>query len=135
MPDRQASIPAPDDWPALIERAGLRGAVGALARNATLLGMEGGVLRLAVRDVHAHLADDRMLGQLGQQLGAAMGKPVKVRLETTREEVVTPADLADRAARERQQEAERAVAADPAVRSLIDTFDARVIPGSVRPAD
>src|SRR5690606_21246916 len=54
MPDRQASIPAPDDWPALIERAGLRGAVGALARNATLLGMEGGVLRLAVRDVHAH---------------------------------------------------------------------------------
>ncbi|MBN8726792.1 MAG: DNA polymerase III subunit gamma/tau [Xanthomonadales bacterium] len=135
IPDSHSPAPAAGDWPALIERAGLRGPVGQLARHATLLGVDGAVMRLAIRPVHAHLADERMLGQLERQLGAAMGKPVKVRFEPTRDGIETPADLADRAARERQQAAERAVEADPVVRSLIDTFDARVIPGSVRPAD
>ena len=128
-------VPVPGDWPALIDRAGLRGAVGQLARNATLVGMEGAVMRLAIRPVHRQLADAPMLAQFERQLGEAIGRAITIRFEDAREDLETPADQADRAARERQRTAERAVDADPLVRSLVDTFDARVVPGSVQPVD
>ncbi len=131
-PDRDA---APESWPALIERAGLRGPVGQLARHASLLGIDGALVRLAIKEMPAHLADGPILARLEEQLGQALGRPIKVKFERGAVAAETPAQRSARSSRERQQAAERAVAADPLVRSLVDTFDARVIPGSVRPAD
>ncbi|HEY0230660.1 MAG TPA: DNA polymerase III subunit gamma/tau [Dokdonella sp.] len=124
-----------DDWAALIERAELRGPVGQLAHHATLVAIEDRLVRLAIRPPHEHLADGPLVGTLEQRLGAALGRPVKVKFERDSGGAETPAEQRARADSQRRQVAEDAVRGDPVVQSLIDTFGARVIPESVRPAD
>jgi DNA polymerase-3 subunit gamma/tau len=122
------------DWAELIDRADLRGPVGELARNATLIAIEGALVRLAIRPAYEHLADGPLVGTLEQRLGAALGHPVKVKFERGSHGGESPAEQRARADSERRQAAVEAVRGDPVVQSLIDTFDARVIPESVRPA-
>ncbi len=121
-------------WSELIERAELGGPAGELARNSSLIAIEEGVVRLTLRASHGDLADGPWLGTLEQRLGSALGRPIKVRFERGGGGE-TPAEQRARVDDERHQVAEQAVHADPVVRSLIDTFGGRVVPGSVRATD
>src|SRR5690606_18087610 len=47
---------APGSWAELIEHAELGGPAGELARNSSLIAIEGGLVRLALRATHEHLA-------------------------------------------------------------------------------
>jgi DNA polymerase-3 subunit gamma/tau len=134
-PQPQAEHAFTGDWAALIERAQLRGPVGQLAQNATLIAIEGGIVRIAMNDSHEHLAVGPMLTQLEQRLGVALGRDVKIRLERAGSGAQTPAEQRARADSARRSAAEEAVQGDPFVQSMIDTFGARVVPGSVRPLD
>ncbi|MBN8481766.1 MAG: DNA polymerase III subunit gamma/tau [Xanthomonadales bacterium] len=127
--------PVLDDWPALIERAGLRGPVGQLAQHAVLLGVDGGSLRLGMKAMHGHFADGGIVAMLEQRLGEALGRPVRVRIETITDAVESPADSRARVQADRRREASDALHGDPVVQSLIDTFGARVIPDTVRPVE
>jgi len=132
MPDASA---APTDWAGLIDRAGLRGPVGQLAQNATLVAIEGNVVRLAMDPSYEHLAEGSMVGLLEQRLGGALGRDVKVRFERAASGAQTPAEQRTRAENARRSAAEEAVQGDPFVQSMIETFGARVIPDSIRPTD
>lgn len=135
-PPREApTFHGTDGWSALIERAGLRGPVGQLAHHATLIAIEDRLVRLAIRPPHEHLAEGPMVDTLAQRLGEALGRQVKVKFERDSAGAETPAEQRAREDGARLQAAEEAVRGDPVVQSLIDTFDARVIPESVRPAD
>ncbi len=125
--------PDAEDWTSLIERAQLKGPVGQLARHASLIALEEGIVRLAMRPPHEHLADGPVVGMLEQRLTTALGRPVKVKFERDRSGVETPAEQRVRSDSARLQAADAAVRADPVVQSLIDTFGARVIADSVRP--
>ncbi|MFI4969474.1 MAG: DNA polymerase III subunit gamma/tau, partial [Lysobacterales bacterium] len=130
-----ASMQTTGEWADLIERAGLRGPVGQLARHASLVAIEERVVRLALKPAHEHLAVGPMLAQLEQRLGAALGRDVKVKFERDTAGAESPAEQRARADSTRRQAAAEAVHGDPFVQSLVDTFGARVIPESVRPAD
>ncbi|GAA0719941.1 DNA polymerase III subunit gamma/tau [Dokdonella soli] len=133
---RTASAPhSTNDWSDLIERAELRGPVGQLARHASLVAIEERLVRLALKPAHEHLAVGPMVAQLEQRLGAALGREVKVKFERDTGGSESPAEQRARADNSRRQAAADAVHGDPLVQSLIDTFGARVIPESVRPAD
>ncbi|MFC4821906.1 DNA polymerase III subunit gamma/tau [Dokdonella ginsengisoli] len=142
METRAAEVPAPRapaalpaSWADLIDRAELRGPVGELARNSSLIAIEDRLVRLAIRPTHEHLADGPLVGTLEQRLGAALGREVKVKFERSGDGAESPAEQRARADGERQRAAAAAVHGDPVVQSLIDTFGARVIPDSVRPID
>jgi len=122
-------------WEELIDRAQLRGPLGQLAQNATLIAVDGSVVRLAMNESYEHLAVGPMVAQLEQRLGVALGRDVKVRFERAGGGAQTPAEQRARADHERRSAAEESVQADPFVQSMIDTFGARVVPGSVRPLD
>jgi DNA polymerase-3 subunit gamma/tau len=124
-----------DDWLQLIERAGLRGPVGQLARHASLVAIEERVVRLALKASHEHLAVGPMQAQLEQRIGAALGREIKVKFEREQGSAESPADMRVRIDGARRSAAADAVHADPFVQALVDTFGARVIPESVRPAD
>ena len=126
---------SPSDWSGLIERAGLRGPVGQLAQNATLVAIDGHIVRLAMDPAYEHLAEGSMVGLLEQRLGAALGHDVKVRFERASTGAQTPAVQRTRAEHARRSAAEEAVQSDPFVQSMIETFGARVIPDSIRPTD
>jgi DNA polymerase-3 subunit gamma/tau len=124
-----------DDWSRLIEQAGLRGPVGQLAQHAALLGVEGNTLRLALKADHDHLHSAPMVSMLEERLGAALGRAIRVTFEKTRPGMETPADLAARSRGEQQQEAERALEADPFVQAVMRDLGGRIVPNSVRPPD
>jgi DNA polymerase-3 subunit gamma/tau len=123
---------APVDWAGLIAAAGLRGPVGQLAQHASLIAIENDVVRLALKPVHEHLAAP-FAEDLAQKLGAALGRPVKVRFERASALQDTPADNAQRERSSRQRAAEEALAGDPGVQSLLREFDGRLIQESIRP--
>jgi len=121
------------DWPALIKAAGLGGPVGQLAQHAALIGIENDLVRLALKPEFEHLAAPMFIEQMQAKLGAALGKPVKVKFEKAATLADTPADIAGRERASRQSAAERALDNDPAVQGLLRDFDARIIPASVKP--
>ncbi|MBX3699960.1 MAG: DNA polymerase III subunit gamma/tau [Dokdonella sp.] len=131
---RCAEPVAVDDWAALIERAGLRGPLGQIAQHSTLLTLDASTLRLAIEAAHEHLLTASMVAQLERSISNVLGRDIRVRFERTAQaQAHTPARQRAQAATARQSEAEGAVARDPVVRALVDTFDARVIADSVRP--
>jgi DNA polymerase-3 subunit gamma/tau len=124
---------AAGDWPALIQTAELRGPVGQLAQHAALIGIDNGVVRLALKPEFEHLISPPLIEQMQEKLGAALGQTVKVRFEKSAAAAETPADASARVRSDRQQAAEQAIGDDPFVQTLMRDFDARVIPDSVRP--
>ena len=124
-----------DDWSALLERCELGGPLGQLALNTVLLAIDGDVLRLGLKSVHEHLASPKLIEQLGRELGAALARPLRVRIERVADAAESPADTRARSSAARRQEAHDGLHADPAVQSLIDTFGARIIDDSVRPLE
>ena len=123
------------DWPALVSAADLGGAVRQLAMNAVLLGVDGSVLRLGVKASHEHLVSPSLIEQLGKKLAEAMGSTVRVRIEKASEVVESPADAQARVSADKQREAHDGLSSDPAVKSLIETFGARLLSDSVRPLE
>ncbi|MDR2011997.1 MAG: DNA polymerase III subunit gamma/tau [Rhodanobacter sp.] len=135
MPLPNVAVQSVDDWANLINKADLRGPVGELARQASLTALDGNILRLSLKPEHEHFIAPSLIAQLEQRLGAALGREIKVKFGRDAGAAESPAEQRMRADRSRQQAAVEAVNGDPLVRSLIDTFDARVIPESVRPAE
>ncbi len=134
-PMRASAAPATNEWEALIERAGLGGPLGQFARQATLIAIDGTLVRLALKPAHEHMAAGPVVAQLEQKLGAVLGGQVKIRFERASEDAESPAERATRTESSRRQAAEDALRADPVVQSLMETFGARMIAGSVRPVD
>ena len=122
-----------DEWSALIDKAGLRGPAGQLARHAALIDIEGDVVRLALKPVHEHFSSPPLLAQMEERLSTALGRTVKVRFDKANV-ADTPADAAAREQSTRQSAAERAFSEDAAVLALGRDLGARVIPDSIRPA-
>ncbi len=60
---------------------------------------------------------------------------VRVELSVARPETETPARREARQRADRQREAEQAMTEDPMVQTLQDTFDARLVPNSIKPVD
>jgi DNA polymerase-3 subunit gamma/tau len=121
------------DWEDLIEKAGLRGPVRALAVQATLRGMDGATLTLALQPQYASLAVEPMTGQMQDQIAAALGRRVRLQFVSGESSADTPAARAEQARSAQQAEAERAIDDDPLVQTLKREFGARVVPQSVKP--
>jgi len=130
-----ASKPPADlsDWPALIEAAGLKGPVGQLALHASLIAIDGGVVRLALKPVHEHFSAPPLVAMMEQKLTALLGRPLKVRFEKVAGAADAPAEIAERDRSTRQRAAEESLAGDPGVQSLLREFGGRLVSDSVKP--
>ncbi len=120
------------DWPALIEAAGLKGPVGQLALHASLIAIEGGVVRLALKPVHEHFSAPPLVAMMEQKLSALLGRPLKVRFEKVAGAVDAPAEIAERDRSTRQRAAEESLAGDPGVQSLLREFGGRLVSDSIK---
>jgi DNA polymerase-3 subunit gamma/tau len=118
------------DWPALAVGLPLKGISYQLAFNSELMALEGATLKLNVPV--PQYAEASQVAKLKAALADTLGKPVDVLVEVG--PVRRTAASLDAAARaERQREAEREIAEDPFVQSLIREFGASIVPDSIRP--
>jgi DNA polymerase III subunit gamma/tau len=119
------------EWPIFAANLPLTGLAQQLATQSACQSVTDQQITLQVKT--EALAKGPHVERVQQVLGEALGRAVK--LTVTVGDIAQGASaqmLADERARERQQQAEDVVQNDPFVRTLIESFDAQVVPGSVR---
>ena len=115
------------DWPALIEAAGLKGPVGQLAQHASLIAIEGGVVRLALKPAHEHFncaAAGRNDGTEAWRRARPSGQGAFRESRRRRRKHRPKPRERERSAR--QLAAEESLAGDPGVQSLLREFGGRL---------
>ncbi|MBV2180636.1 MAG: DNA polymerase III subunit gamma/tau [Castellaniella sp.] len=122
----------PAGWPTLAASLPITGTAQELALNSEwLAGNEHQIrLRVAIHTLTEGVAHDRLRTVLSEHFGRVLR--LEVEYGTTGDDTAYAVDQAERG--RRQQAAEDAVAQDDVVQTLVGTFAARVVPGSVRPA-
>jgi DNA polymerase-3 subunit gamma/tau len=123
-----------DRWAALLAGARLHGPLREFAHNVVPIAIEDGRLRLGLAPQFEHLRSDGMLRTLTEALVPALGAGLRIQVEAHDAAADTLAERQRRARAQQQGAAEAAIAADPVVQSLIQQFDARVVPQSTRPS-
>ncbi|HET7175613.1 MAG TPA: DNA polymerase III subunit gamma/tau [Gammaproteobacteria bacterium] len=123
------------DWTALVEALGLRGAGQQLAANCVYRRREGVTVHLEISAAHQHMATDQLVGRLEEALTRHFGENLKVRIHVGEGVLVTPAVLDEQRDAEKLAAARVAVASDPRMRELCETFGTQVNPDLVKPAD
>lgn len=123
----------PGDWPALAASLPLTGLAAELARQSEWLGVDNDTiqLRVAVRSLAATKGQARLRTVLTEHFG----KVVQLNVEFGVTGAGTAHAVEQQRRAQRQKEAESAVANDGFVRSLIEEFGARVMPGSIAAID
>ncbi|TAN06270.1 MAG: DNA polymerase III subunit gamma/tau [Rhodanobacteraceae bacterium] len=121
------------DWEAWIRSARLGGPVALLAQHAIPKSLAGDVLTLALKPEHGVFCSDGVCRQLQDQLGAVIGRSLRVRMvhEAVAE---TPATRAAKVRSDDQALAARALAEDPVIQNLERQLGATLIPDSIQPA-
>ncbi len=132
-----AAAASPDaGWDDIVESMNLQGMVRELAANCALVERGDAMIRLSLDKAHAHLhskvLEDRLRQALRDRFGAGLG------LEITIGDAVPTTTPAGRRKQQEQDRLDAALAAleeDAEVRALKDTFNARIVPGSVQPVE
>ena len=123
------------DWRQIMEGLAVSGMVKQLAANCLLLEQDGNTIRLGLGAGHKQLlspkAEKRMQQALGEYFDASINLVIEIVTDNNHE---TPAQTEAREKDERQLQAERSIEEDGFVQAMKETFNAEVIPGSVRPA-
>ena len=134
-PASTPAVPFEGDWPAFIERLGLTGMAGMVARHGELESYENGALVLVVPETHRMYAERAYQEKLKAALVPHLGPTLRltVRVGTTSGNSVAAAKSREMA--ERQANAAEAIEDDPFVRDLVRDLGAEVVASSIRPAD
>lgn len=120
------------DWIGLVESLELRGAAQQLALNCMYRQREANTLHLELDTAHAHLATEQLTQRLQEAIARHYGEALKIRIQAVHAELDTPAKHDARRQAENLQAAQAAIAADPNVRNLCETFGAQVNPELVK---
>ncbi|HEX7966173.1 MAG TPA: DNA polymerase III subunit gamma/tau [Gammaproteobacteria bacterium] len=123
------------DWNALVEALALKGSVQLLAANCVYRRREGGTLHLVIDAAHQQMVTSQLQGRLEEALSRHYGEPLKVRITVGEGALETPAKRDEQREADKLAAARSAIAADPAMRELCETFGSEVNPELVKPAD
>jgi DNA polymerase-3 subunit gamma/tau len=125
---------ASNDWREVVNGLGLGGLVKQLAINCTMKQRDGCNIVLQIESGHSNLLNPKAKQRLQQALGEYFNIEAQLEIEVAAHvEAESPAQTIKREVDERQQQAERAVEEDSFAQSLKESFNAELVPGSVKP--
>jgi DNA polymerase-3 subunit gamma/tau len=122
-----------EQWHQIFAQLDLDGVARELAANCILESCENGRAVLALDSKHSHLCTSGAQGRLEQALGLYFSASVRSEVRASSTDAETPADRAGRQRAERQRQAEQAIAEDPNVQTMMQTFGATIRPRTVTP--
>jgi DNA polymerase-3 subunit gamma/tau len=120
------------DWPGLVGRLPVAGAVRELARNTAISRYADGLIELVVPKSMGHLAERGYQDKLKAALERHFGRPLMLKVVPGDAAAATAAALEAEERQAKHAEATQAVQGDKFVKDLVDMFDAKVIGSSVR---
>jgi len=121
------------NWAGLVEALNLRGMVKQLAVNCILQEKTATEVRLTLNKENEQLLNPVMLKKFEEALCASLQQKLKLTIELGEQQVESPARTSARNEVERQQSAEDTIQQDPMVQALKESFNAEVVPNSVKP--
>ena len=122
------------DWRQILEGLAISGMVKQLAANCVLLEQDGNTIRLGLDGGHKTLRSPKAEKRLQQALGEYFDANIRLEIEMAADSNnETPAQAQAREINERQLQAEKSIEEDGFVQAMKETFNAEVVPGSVRP--
>ncbi len=136
-PDKSAAHEnlLPADWPRLLEQLDLNPAVHSVAGLLALKAVNQKMLEFSADHDDLDLMTERFRASLSDALERYFGSPRRVSIQAHEAgDLVTPALIQQETESKHRQDAESSIARDPAVRKLVDTFDAEVLKESIRPS-
>jgi len=132
-PVTPAASAATVDWSALIRAMGLTAMTRELANNSVLIKLEEESCLLSLDPRLGHIKSPRAEAALEKSLQSHFNRPIKLQIRLESPEQETPALQIQREKDERQQAAIDEIEQDEGVLALKATFDARIVPGSIKP--
>jgi DNA polymerase-3 subunit gamma/tau len=120
------------NWMALVDSLELKGLARELARQSELVCFQGQVFQLRVASTA--LAQPAQVEKLAEALSQRLATTVKVQIELGAV-TQTAAARDDIQSQHRQAEAEQAFMNAPVVKTLIEKYGAKVVPGSIKPLE
>jgi DNA polymerase-3 subunit gamma/tau len=126
-------LPGSVDWPALIQAMGLTAMTRELANNCVLIRLDEESCQLSLEPRLTHLKSPRAEAGLEKSVQTHFNRPIKLQIRLEAPEQETPALQIQREKDERQQAAVDEIEQDEGVLALKATFDARIVPGSIKP--
>ncbi|MDR2874657.1 MAG: DNA polymerase III subunit gamma/tau [Methylobacillus sp.] len=133
-PETPATPPVFDgNWRGLVDQLKLSGMARMLAQNCVLEEFDGNRIRLSVQPDHKHLLDNTYQEKLRSTLREHFGKQLQIAIELGANGINTPAKEIAQEKATRQSEAETSIQNDPFVRDLVESFDATIIPSTIKP--
>lgn len=125
--------PGDTDWPRLVEALSLAGMARQLAVHCALERRDGERFDLVLDKAFAHLHVKKWEEALAEAVTAYLGYPARLSITVGEPAGTTPDQVKRHEARERQVQAEQSIQSDPNVKAMLEQFDGRIEPGSVRP--
>ena len=125
----------PERWRELVAGLGLSGLAGELASNSALVEANDRRLKIELDPAHGPLNVPQARQGLQAALAGRFGAPIELEIVLNAAGRETLAGERVRKDAQRRQEAIRALEGDPGLRSLCDTFGARIDPAMVRVVD
>jgi len=120
-------------WAEMVVAMKVGGMTRELANNCVLEKIDDTECHLVLTPGHSQLISPRAQEKLQQALQKYRGKAIKLRIKAEETKNVTPAQQITQALEDKQQNAVDSINADEGVQALKDTFDARVMPGTIEP--
>ena len=133
VPPPPRPAPSAERWGEIVAALGLNGFVRELAGHTAFESETDGVLNLVLHESCAQLHGKEREAELKRALERYYGRTLKLHVRIGQPSAETPAQEKTRARNERQEAAELAIRSDPGVGALLEKFNARVVPGTVRP--
>jgi len=128
------ALPAdPAEWPAFVASLRLPPIAAQLAAQTELKLVEGNVVTLALPAAHKHLADKAYSDKLKTALDQATGRKWLLAFEVGGAAESSLAAQEKRARAEQQAKTEQAFKSEPFVRDVLERFDAKIKPDSIKP--
>jgi DNA polymerase-3 subunit gamma/tau len=128
------ALPAdPGDWPAFVAALKLPPIAAQLAAQTELKSVEGNAVTLALPAAHKHLADKAYSDKLKTALDQATGRKWLLAFEVGGAAESSLAAQEKRARAEQQAKTEQAFRSEPFVRDVLERFDAKIRPDSIKP--
>ncbi len=123
------------DWPTIVRLLKLDGFARQLASNCAAEQCSAAGVKLTLATAHASFHSQKLEQRLKEALSDYFGTPVPLSIRVGEPAAETPAEQQTRAAQQRQAAAQQEIESDGTVRAMLDTFNGRIVPDSVRPID
>lgn len=123
-----------EQWPSVSRSLSLTGLARQFVQQAELISFEDTArfAQCSFRIPLRQLAEPGVTKKVEEALGRHFGKPCRLQVEVSDATEMTAAAEDASAAAQAQAKAEAMIAQDPLVQSMIKTFGAKIVPGSVR---